>query len=74
MNANEAAQGLDPQDLGAAGPSRSASESLGAIRALRGVGKPSAGEGEDLSLEGEGILGAGLWHARHPVHLAIYED
>jgi hypothetical protein len=64
---------MDPKTI-PEGPCREPEEWLRFVRHARVFGTPSPGMGEDLSLEGEGILGAGLWCDRHPVHLAVFED
>ncbi len=49
---------------------RKAEDWLEAIRQARVESAPAVGLGENLSLEGDGLLGAGLWHDGGIAHLA----
>ncbi len=66
-----AAAEFDPDSRPAAAR-RTPEQWFDVIRAVRVHGAPSAGLGEDLTLEGDGVAGAGLWNEGAPAHCVVF--
>lgn len=58
----------------AATPGPGAMDWLARVAGARATSRPSRGLGEQLAIEGPGLVGAGLWHEERPAHLVVFED
>jgi hypothetical protein len=51
-----------------------ASDWLARVAGARVTSRPSRGLGDQLALEGQGFVGAGLWHEHRAAHLVVFAD
>lgn len=58
----------------ASGPGQNAEDWLAALNATRMVLHPAIGGGKDVTLEGRGLIGSGVWLDSRPAHLSAFSS
>ena len=58
----------------ASGPGQDAEDWLAALSATRMVLHPAIGSGKDMTLEGKGLVGSGVWLDGRPAHVSAFSS